>query len=427
MAGPTVAVRMYNTGFGDAFVITVEGDGQPWRMLIDCGVHSQGQARKIGETVAAVIGDLAAASPDGTPHLDVLAATHHHADHITGFALDDWEQVVVDEVWLPFVEDEADPDAAAIKRSHTLAAQSLLGLIRRQTQGLDQGKWPTELAEASFFALNSFGNADAADRLLGRNGLHFAQPHRVRFFPSTREAENTVTAAGGTVVAHVLGPSRDPDDLTLMDPPKSAGWLRLDLDDPVADDDLADVPLFDPDYVVGDRKRLPRVLRDAKRSLRLATVTNDAGVLSAASILERSVNNTSLFVVLEIAGLRLIFPGDAQEGAWQHVLKNPAKAALLRDAAFYKVGHHGSHNATPRAFVEQVWQDGGYAMLPWGLVKLWKDIPKRELLSALQQHQHTVVRADAPIAVPGTVTVHGDLWSEITFRTEGPGSGNPPS
>jgi beta-lactamase superfamily II metal-dependent hydrolase len=415
MAAPTVAVRMYNVGFGDAFLITVTGPGEPWRMLIDCGVHPHGQARKISETVAAVIGDLTAASPDGVPHLDVLAATHHHADHISGFALDAWEQVVVDEVWLPFVEDASDPDAAAIKRSHTLAAQRLLGLIEQRTHGLDPGRWPADVAMANLFAVNSFGNADAADRLLGRNGLHFAGAQKVRFFPRKQLAKNTLPAAGGAVVAHVLGPSRNPADLALMDPPKSAGWLRLDLDDPTADDDLTDVPLFDSDYVVTDTKRLSKSLRRAKGSLKLAAVTNDAGLLSAASLLERSVNNTSLFLVLDVAGTRLIFPGDAQEGAWRHVLRDPAKAALLRDAAFYKIGHHGSHNATPRAFVEQVWQDGGYAMLPWGLVKQWQDIPKPQLLAALHDHGHSVVRADAPVAVPGTVTVHGDLWSEVVL------------
>jgi beta-lactamase superfamily II metal-dependent hydrolase len=417
MAATTVAVRMYNVGFGDSFRITVDGPGDPWRMLIDCGVHSQGQARTIGQTVAAVIGDLAADSPDRTPHLDVVAATHHHADHISGFALDAWAQVEVGEVWLPFVEDESDPDAAALRRSHTLAAHSLLGLIEQRTLGLDPGAWPADVAVAQLFALNSFGNADAADRLLGRNGRRFAGSPRVRFFPSVREDENTVPAAEGAVVAHVLGPSRDPEELKLMDPPKSAGWLRLDLDDPMSDvDDLTDVPLFDPDYVAGDRTGLPKTLLDAKGSLHLATVNNDAGLLGAASILERAVNNTSLFLVLEVGGTRLIFPGDAQEGAWQHVLQDPEKARLLRDAAFYKVGHHGSHNATPKAFVEEVWQDGGYAMLPWGLVKRWQDsIPKRELLAGLHDHHHTVIRADAPEAVPGTVTVNGDLWSEIVF------------
>jgi hypothetical protein len=63
-----------------------------------------------------------------------------------------------------------------------------------------------------------------------------------------------------------------------------------------------------------------------------------------------------------------------------------------------------------------VWQDGGYAMLPWGLVKAWKDsIPKRELLDALHDHHHTVIRADAPQELPGRVSVHDDLWSEVVF------------
>jgi beta-lactamase superfamily II metal-dependent hydrolase len=417
MAATTVSVRMYNVGFGDCFLITVDTAGAPWRMLIDCGVHSQGRARDIKDSVAAVISDLAAVSPDGTPHLDVLAATHHHADHISGFALDDWERVAVDEVWLPFVEDESDADAAAIRRSHAAAAQALRGLIEQRTRGLANGAWPAGLAAASLFAINSFGNADAGDRLLGRNGRHFARPHRVRFFPNVTESENSLPVADGVVV-HVLGPSREPDDLKLMDPPKSAGWLRLDIEDP-GDDDLTDVPLFDADYVLGDRKHLSRTLRDAKRSLKLATVSNDSGLLGAASILERSVNNTSLFLVLDVAGTRLIFPGDAQEGAWQHVLKNPVKADLLKDAAFYKVGHHGSHNATPKAFVQDVWQDGGYAMLPWGRVKLWKDIPKQQLLAALHDHEHTVVRADAPVAEPGRVTVNGTLWSEVVFPVGG--------
>jgi beta-lactamase superfamily II metal-dependent hydrolase len=408
-------------GFGDAFLITVEGAaGEPWRMLIDCGVHSQGQARSIAESVAAIIADLRAMSPDGTPHLDVVAATHHHADHISGFSEDAWQDVDVGEVWLPFVEDESDADAAALRRGQTDTARRLIGLIEQRTLGLDPGAWPAEVVEAGWFALNSFGNAEATDRLVGRNGKHFANRHRVRYFPHPEESENTVAMAGGGVTVHVLGPSRDPDQLRHMDPPKSAGWLRLDVDDPMSGgEDLTGVPLFDPAYVVGKPSRLPESLTAAKRSLDLSTVTNDVGLLGAASILERAVNNTSLFMVLDVGGTRLIFPGDAQEGAWQHVLQNPSKAELLRDAVFYKVGHHGSHNATPKAFVEEVWQDGGYAMLPWGLVKRWQDgIPKRELLAALHSHRHTVIRADAPETVPGAVTVHGTLWSEVVLPVD---------
>jgi beta-lactamase superfamily II metal-dependent hydrolase len=417
MTAATIAVRMYNVGFGDSFLITLTGEDAPWRMLIDCGVHSQGRARSIEESVNAIIGDLAAAAPDGQPHLDVIAATHHHADHISGFSLAAWEAVQVDEVWLPFVEDAGDPDARSLRRRQTETAHRLIGLIEQRTLGLGQGQWPAAVRGAQWFAVNSFGNADATDRLVGRNGQRFAGDHRVRYLPSLRAADNTITLAGGAAVAHVLGPSRDPEQLSRMDPPRSAGWLRLDLDDPtLAAEDLAGVPLFDRDYVVDERDDISDTLQRAQGSLNLGKVTNDAGLLRAASILERAVNNTSLFLVLDVAGTRLVFPGDAQEGAWQHVLQNPAAAALLHDAAFYKVGHHGSHNATPKQFVEHVWQAGGYAMLPWALVKRWRDtIPKRELLDALHRHQHTVIRADAPEAVPGKVTVHEDLWSEIVF------------
>ena len=57
-------------------------------------------------------------------------------------------------------------------------------------------------------------------------------------------------------------------------------------------------------------------------------------------------------------------------------------------------------------------------MLPWGLVKRWKDsIPQQRLVAALEAHRHTVVHADSPQPVAGRVTVHDDLWSEIVFDT----------
>ena len=87
MATDTVEIRMYNVGFGDAFRITVRRGDETWRMLVDCGVHAHGAARPLAESVKQIIDDLAE-DCGGTPHLDVVVGTHHHRDHIVGFADD---------------------------------------------------------------------------------------------------------------------------------------------------------------------------------------------------------------------------------------------------------------------------------------------------------------------------------------------------
>ena len=68
--------------------------------------------------------------------------------------------------------------------------------------------------------------------------------------------------------------------------------------------------------------------------------------------LDKAVNGTSLMLVLKIGQAYLLFPGDAQWGTWQAALRNPTANALLRKTTFFKVSHHGSHNGTPREFVE---------------------------------------------------------------------------
>ena len=178
--------------------------------------------------------------------------------------------------------------------------------------------------------------------------------------------------------------------LRKMDPPKTAGWLTLNLDDVVDATDPADVAT-EPAAAENpkttktsgrcstgpssstDHAQVPEDLQKAKTKLKLSSLSNDMGLLAAASVLEQSVNNTSLFFVLEIGGLRLLFPGDAQYGAWEHVRDNPEAMELIRNVDFYKMGHHGSHNATPMKFIEEQWVKPGDTMVPWGLVELWKD------------------------------------------------------
>jgi beta-lactamase superfamily II metal-dependent hydrolase len=61
-------------------------------------------------------------------------------------------------------------------------------------------------------------------------------------------------------------------------------------------------------------------------------------------------------------------------------LGNPETRRLLAKTNFYKVGHHGSHNATPVSFVKDVLTDAKWAMISVTPYGKWKDIPRKPLV-----------------------------------------------
>jgi hypothetical protein len=124
-----------------------------------------------------------------------------------------------------------------------------------------------------------------------------------------------------------------------------------------------------------------------------------AGNLAIA--LDTGINNTSLALAFEFteSGKVLLFPADAQIGNWlswsnyEWIVKNDGKNEtvkiddLLRRTVFYKVGHHGSHNATMKeSGLEKMISKELIAMIPVDKVtaekKHWK-MPFLPLLEAL--------------------------------------------
>jgi hypothetical protein len=75
-------------------------------------------------------------------------------------------------------------------------------------------------------------------------------------------------------------------------------------------------------------------------------------VLEIVRTLDQQMNNTSLILLFEVLGMKLLFPGDAQLENWSYALEDAPEAArnrkLLAGVGVYKVGHHGSLNATPK-------------------------------------------------------------------------------
>ena len=125
--------------------------------------------------------------------------------------------------------------------------------------------------------------------------------------------------------------------------------------------------------------------------------------------LDSATNNTSLVLAIELSpGAEvLLFPADAQVGnwlSWQQVQwtldgNKPVTATdLLKRIVFYKVGHHGSHNATLREHGLELMPHGLAALLPvdhkMAHKKRWDGMPLPGLLDALKAHDATVVRMD---------------------------------
>jgi len=132
----------------------------------------------------------------------------------------------------------------------------------------------------------------------------------------------------------------------------------------------------------------------------------DSAWLGAASDLalqlDSRTNNTSLVLAIEIVatGRVLIFAADAQIGNWsswkdvtfpaQGTAPAVTGADLLARTVFYKVGHHGSRNATlSDGGLELMTSTDLTAFIPTDEVMAkkvrWNDIPANGLLSRLRE------------------------------------------
>ena len=122
--------------------------------------------------------------------------------------------------------------------------------------------------------------------------------------------------------------------------------------------------------------------------------------------LDAHTNNSSLVLaVMGGADKRfLLFPGDAQVGSWRSwerlTFPGVDLNRILGNTIFYKVGHHGSHNATLRSAVERFPSHNRMAsFVPVSrgaaLDNGWRKIPYEPILNALAE-RGVVVRADEP-------------------------------
>lgn len=339
---------MYRQGLGDCFLLTVDDGGGAHHVLIDFGVLQGTPGAR--ETMREVAADIAAVSGG---RLDAVVATHEHWDHVSGFsqAADVLAGVSVDEAWLGWTELPHDPQATSLRERRRIALRAIDG------------------AASALRAVDG----DRAARLEGLLGFYGGmgadgRPTTAKAFQQVKDMATgirylepgTAFAAFGLRV-FVLGPPRDLAMLRKSDPSRSDpevyeltdggaafgsapdpfdGLLRLDPDAARA------YPLIAERYAAEDWRRIDHEWLGTADDLALR--------------LDSDTNNTSVVLAFELGdgGPVLLFPGDAQVGSWLSwdVLEwrsaggdTVRSADLLARTVLYKVGHHGSHNATLRA------------------------------------------------------------------------------
>ena len=469
-----VVVRMYNTGFGDCFLLAFRSEaGEARYVLIDCGVHQKWKGGK--ERLELVASDIAKATNN---HLHVVAVTHEHTDHISGFlqGASSFGKMKIDNLWLAWTEDPSDPAAKQLKAQYRVKIRALNAAVSRlklagnplgerlegildfeldlesnQNSGQSPGHADENAALASASSVSSGRNANALEALRSWVDKKLERPEDYR---SPGEAPISLPGVEG-VKCYVLGPPKDIESLKKLEGLKETYLSQAAIDGDTAfmaaalaatgaalseDDDLFNRSNpFDKNLVIPANyaKRHPKFgsffvkhygfSRGEKSDHEWRRIESDW--LEAAGQIALSINsmtnNTSLVLAFELTEANppkvLLFAGDAQVGNWlswqkltwqQSVEMGMAGAAtgggkgkvtgadLIARTVFYKVGHHGSRNATLREKgLEMMTSTELVAMIPvdekWAKDVMGWDHPDEKLTARLMEMARgRVLRSD---------------------------------
>ncbi len=456
-----VKVRMYDTGFGDCLLLAFRADdGTARYMMIDFGVHHS--YPDPGPRMKLIAKDIAEATGK---HLHVVAATHEHTDHLYGFrhAEDEFDPIEIDDLWLAWTEDPTDPVAADLKERYGMkirALEAAIGLLGStgnplagRLRGLLDFEYPGALAATG-------GNAAQLDYLREKSKKKLLGPADYR-----RPGEVLSLPGVDGVRIYVLGPPRDVDwikSLTrsselypeLTGAAEIGGFAAAALEaagagflDEEEKERLRRGHPFDESVEIPKKKVLDNAALREFFSKHYGFETGpghgpewrriDEDWLSAAEDLALSINsktnNTSLVLAVELTESEqrkvLLFAADAQVGNWLswHEIYWPDEdddygeittAGLLSRTVLYKVGHHGSRNATLSHKGLEMMQSGELvAMIPvdeeWAMNAQGWEHPAEKLLARLYQkckgrilRTDDIPNGDNPPSRPQEATQH---------------------
>lgn len=361
---------MYRHGLGDCFLLAFgAGNNHKKYILIDCGVlvgtvNSNDKMKNVANDIKEATGG----------HLHALVITHEHWDHISGFeqAKSVFKSIKVDELWLAWTEDSGNIIAQKLRSRQRQAFTALQGVKMRFSS--DETAYSQRVTSVMDFfgpdlgATGRVTTEDVMDKIKKKWTNHvYCSP-----------GEPPLKISGlPDVNFFVLGPPQDERYIRKSRPSKRNSQVYLD---DTNDGDLETLLMalgassdtlqdqwgfredegrpFNPAYELDSFNETVAPINSLYEREEWRQIDTNWGELSGelALRLDAHTNNTSLVLAIELSpgGKVLLFPGDAQVGnwlsweniTWRDDYSDLRAADLLERTVLYKVGHHGSHNAT---------------------------------------------------------------------------------
>lgn len=419
-APKSLTIRTYDVGFGDCFLLSFHYAKFDRHVLIDFGTMRLPPRKTVkGDYINKV---AEAIRQDCGGKLDVVVATHRHRDHISGFARKNGKgpgeiiralkpKLVIQ----PWTEDPKLPKtatgpsprgyAATLLEMHQVAER-----IVTAAKGLSGERFEALRGQLKAIGEDNIQNPDAVANLrtMAKNQFvhHGANAGLGKILPGV-----TTTVLGPPTVKQSADikkqRSTDKDEFWHL---MAGFWKNLAATKNAHHRDAK--PLF-PRHAT---KVLPRragwfkytVMREQADSM-----------MAIVRMLDKAMNNTSVILLFEIKDKMILFPGDAQYENWMYTLGKAELREKLKRVDLYKVGHHGSLNATPKTLWKGFANKAGArkqgrlkTLLSTeknvhGSTESKTEVPRRTLLSALRDSSDLINTEEfAPDALSQAVTLN---------------------
>jgi len=354
-------IRTYHVGFGDCFLLSFEyGPNDEKHVLVDFG--STGLPDGTPKTRMMDIAKDIKARSGGK--LTAVVATHRHKDHISGFETkasgkgtgDVIRGLKPELVIQPWTEDPdlatkatgpADQQMGAGTRGFAAALSSMQDVASRAMAQTGRTRhFSPELRQQFYF----LGESNIQNPSAVKNLMTMGKKRNYVYYGKNPGLKSLLPG----VDVDVLGPptvkqtdsikkqrSRDPDEFWHFWRFQAAAMLLA------APEGKGKEPavLF-PGHV---RSKGPRFPVDVRWLVYHARKSRGDQLLQIVRMLDKAMNNTSVILLFRVGKESLLFPGDAQIENWQYALSREPDRKLLSGVNVYKVGHHGSLNATPKS------------------------------------------------------------------------------